>query len=204
MHELSNTTIAVSIGILLIGGLGVGYLLGQVETKSEVETTTAAQEEQPKLVREDALPEAEPQKKDVPEILPETAPEVGDIVSTLNMSEKALATLPRNLFERTDLVILNLSHNALTGAMPAEIRHLKALTWLDLSYNQFTGVPAEIGQLSNLRHLDLSHNRLTGLPHELGNLQKLEVLDLTGNQCSPADIAIIRASLPSTTIILNG
>ncbi|MBP9749332.1 MAG: leucine-rich repeat domain-containing protein [Candidatus Pacebacteria bacterium] len=203
MHELSNTTIAVGVSMLLIGGLGVGYLLGRVETKSEVETTTA-QEEQPKLVREDVSPKTEPQKEAVPEKIPEVAPEVGDVVATLNMSNKELTTLPRNLFERTDLVILNLSHNALTGAMPAEIRHLKALTWLDLSYNQFTGVPAEIGQLSNLRHLDLSHNNLTGLPHELGNLQKLEVLDLTGNRCSPEDIATIRASLPSTTIILNG
>ena len=73
---------------------------------------------------------------------------------------------------------LDLSGRVLTGSLKAEVRMLTALTELNLSNNEFTGLPAEVGQLSKLKTLNLSGNPLTGLPQELGNLQKLEVLDL--------------------------
>jgi Leucine-rich repeat (LRR) protein len=123
-------------------------------------------------------------------------------VPTLNMSNQNLLNTPMAIFEHTELVVLNLSHNKLTGALPAEVRHLQELEWLDLSHNQFTGVPAEVGQLSKLRHLDLSHNQLTGLPHELGGLQKLETLILTGNDYAEHDVAVIRQNLPSSVLIV--
>ena len=96
---------------------------------------------------------------------------------------------------------LNLSNNRLTGALPAEIRHLTNLRVLDASRNQMTGVPAEVGQLSSLQDLDLSDNRLTGLPLELGNLQKLRRLDLRGNNVSSQDLSAIRAKLKDTEIL---
>jgi len=203
MNEVAKTTRIAGVGVLLILTLLVGYVLGRAGTGVDSDSVDT---ETPVAVVADVVPTS---KESVPNVssgtnaVPETVPEVGVVVATLNMSGQELTKLPTSLFERTDLVILNLSHNALTGALPAEIRHLRNLTWLDLSYNQFTGVPAEIGQLSNLRHLDLSHNRLTGLPYELGNLHNLEVLDLTGNDYSEADLAIIRASLPTTTRILG-
>lgn len=121
--------------------------------------------------------------------------------ATLSLAGRGLAKAPEYIFGRSDIEELDLSHNALEGALPAEVRHLTRLRVLDLSDNRFTGVPAEIGQLGNLEILDLSNNALTGLPYELGNLAKLKLLDLRGNDYSQADLARIRERLPSFTRI---
>mgnify|MGYP002398143817 CR=1 FL=1 len=134
------------------------------------------------------------------------AEEAGDVkntTETVRLSEKKLTEVPQHVLSNTRLEVLDLSHNNLEGALPAEIRHLSKLQILDISHNNFTGVPAEVGQLSNLIELNLSYNNLTGLPHEIGNLHKLEVLDVRGNEYSEFDMEIIRKSLPSTTKILT-
>src|SRR3989344_3454639 len=119
----------------------------------------------------------------------------------LNLSGQGLTQAPSYIFTRTDIEELNLSSNALSGSLQAEVRHLQNLKVLNLSNNTFTGVPAEIGQLKNLEVLNLSNNQLTGLPYELGNLSKLRLLDISGNAYSEADLAKIRASLPASTVI---
>lgn len=121
--------------------------------------------------------------------------------NALSFEGQGLTKVPMNIFDRTSITELNLSHNALEGSLPAEVRHLQNLTVLDLSYNKFTGVPAEVGQLKNLRTLNLSHNNLTGLPNELGNLSNLRLLDLSGNNYSAMDLASIRSRLPASTVI---
>ncbi len=98
--------------------------------------------------------------------------------------------------------VLDLSGKQLTGSLKAEVRLLQALTELNLSNNQFTGIPAEIGQLSELRVLNLSGNPVTGLPQEIGNLQKLQILDLRNTSYSKQDLESITARLPRTTKIL--
>ncbi|HEX4799436.1 MAG TPA: leucine-rich repeat domain-containing protein [Candidatus Paceibacterota bacterium] len=122
---------------------------------------------------------------------------------SLNLSNSGLTTVPKNVFDKTDLVSLNLSGNKLTGALPAEVRHLRNLQELNLSNNNFTGIPAEVGQLAQLRILNVSHNNLTGLPHELAQLKNLEVFDLRGNNPSTFDLDIIRNALPNTQIIVD-
>jgi Leucine-rich repeat (LRR) protein len=124
-----------------------------------------------------------------------------DGVETIDLSGQGLTKVPMYVFEQTDTVALNLSNNALTGALQAEIRHLGRLKSLDLSHNMFTGVPAEIGQLQRLETLDLSYNKLTGLPYELGNLSQLKLLDLRGNAYSEADLETIKKTLPDSVVI---
>ena len=128
-----------------------------------------------------------------------TAPNTTGV--TLDLSGKGLTKAPSYIFNMTNLVRLDLSHNSLDGALQAEVGKLKNLKILDLSNNKFTGVPAEVGRLENLETLDLSNNLLTGLPYELGNLSKLKLLDVSGNNYSEADLAKIKASLPSSTVV---
>ena len=109
----------------------------------------------------------------------------------LDLSQKNLSAVPSYVFKSTNLKILDLSNNKLTGAIPAEIGNLKNLKELYLGNNQMTGVPAEVGQLDKLEILDLSNNKLTGLPNELANLKNLKVLDLRGNNYSVSDLDTI-------------
>ena len=121
----------------------------------------------------------------------------------LDLSGQGLTSIPSYVFGKTNLSELNVSHNNLTGAIQAEIRHLGNLKILNASYNQMTGVPAEVGQLQKLEILDLSYNQLTGLPNELGNLKNLKTLNLAGNSYSQQDLDQIRAKLPNTNFILK-
>lgn len=121
--------------------------------------------------------------------------------TSVDLSDQALTSLPSYILDRTDIEELDISGNQMTGALPAEIRHLSRLRILNASNNNFTGVPAEIGQLNNLEVLDYSNNQLTGLPYELGNLRNLRVLDLSGNDVSSVDLETIRKALPAETEI---
>src|SRR3989338_1816502 len=53
--------------------------------------------------------------------------------ATLDLSNQNLSKLPELVLKRTDLVQLDLSNNNLTGALPAEIRHLSKLQVLKVS-----------------------------------------------------------------------
>ncbi len=128
-----------------------------------------------------------------------------DIVSggnVLDLSGKGLVAVSQSIFSEKNLEVLNLSDNNLSGALPAEVRHLSNLRELDLSNNNFTGVPAEVGQLSHLEILNLSNNPITGLPYEIGNLKNLKILDLRGTSYSSADLDVIKNGLPSNVKIL--
>ena len=117
---------------------------------------------------------------------------------------------PRWCWSLLDLTYFDLSHNQLTGPVPASLGRLEDLTHLDLSHNRFSGpLPGEFGgtinftcidinadgeeeeeedgqaQLDDLTWLDLSNNALTGpIPPSLGGLANLTHLDLSNNQLS--------------------
>jgi len=99
------------------------------------------------------------------------------------------------------LTSLDLSNKGLTS-LPAEIGKLTNLTQLYLSNNQLTSVPAELGMLTNLTELALFNNQLTNIPAELGKLTKLTQLWLFGNQLKeiPAELGKL---MNLTTLYLN-
>lgn len=118
----------------------------------------------------------------------------------LDLRRNELTEVPMGAFDRTDIDVLDVSENRLTGALPSQLGRLTNLKTLDVSDNRLTGVPAEIRLLRNLEVLDLSNNNLTGLPLELGDLTQLKVLDLRGNPYSTQDLDAIAAKLTNTEI----
>lgn len=85
--------------------------------------------------------------------------------------------------EVSEIEVLDLSGNALTGRLPTEMGELVKLKQLYLNENELTGpVPIEFSNLVDLKILDLEFNSLTGtLPTKLGSLTVLESLKLQGN-----------------------
>ena len=88
----------------------------------------------------------------------------------------------------TNLEVLILFSNNLTGSIPSELGNLTNLTLFDLSDNILIGsIPSELGNLTNLTRFGLLKNLLSGnIPSELGNLTNLTTLwlydnNLTGN-----------------------
>jgi len=71
----------------------------------------------------------------------------------------------------TNLSVLYLDRNQLSGDIPVELENLTHLFELNLSNNQLSGsIPSTLGNLRSLEYLSLESNQLSGnLPSELGN-----------------------------------
>ncbi|MEM7532539.1 MAG: leucine-rich repeat domain-containing protein, partial [Chloroflexota bacterium] len=80
------------------------------------------------------------------------------------------------------VVELELSNRGLRGKLPSEIGVLSQLVILSLSNNRLTGLRPEIGNLAKLERLELGRNEISSVPGELGNLQALQMLYLNNNK----------------------
>ena len=92
--------------------------------------------------------------------------------------------IPKSLDQLQLLKSLHLNHNKLSGELLSSLRNLTDLDVLDLSYNNLSGqIPAWIGTaFPNLVILNLRSNMFSGrLPSLLSNLSSLHVLDLAQN-----------------------
>lgn len=116
----------------------------------------------------------------------------------LNLTRNQITgPIPAELGELSSLQELFLDSNHLSGQIPPELGRLSALVSLGLSANRLTGpIPKEFGQLRNLNGLSLRDNQLTGpIPAELGLIESLGSLDLGGNQltgCIPAALSRLK------------
>ncbi|CAK9153203.1 unnamed protein product [Ilex paraguariensis] len=92
--------------------------------------------------------------------------------------------IPANtLGQLSQLRILSLRSNRLTGAVPSDFSNLTLLRSLYLQNNQFSGkFPPSLTELTRLTRLDLSTNNLTGpIPVSINNLIHLTGLFLENN-----------------------
>ena len=109
----------------------------------------------------------------------------------LDLSGRALMTLPPEITQLTNLQILNLSGTQLT-TLPPQITQLTNLHTLHLRRTRLATLPPEITRLTKLQTLDLSDNRLTTLPRQVTQLTNLQTLDLSDNQLTTLPPEIIR------------
>ncbi len=172
--------VIIIILALVVGGLGFLYFTKDTSTKINNDTTT-------------------PQSTSAAETsMPTSAGK------TLDLSNKGLTVISRDILDDSSVTTLDVSNNNLTGSLPAEIRKLNNLTVLLAANNKMTGIPAEIGQLSKLQTVNFANNNISGLPQEIGNLKNLVTLDLRGNpKVSNYDISLIKSKIPNAKILTD-
>ncbi|KAJ2722031.1 hypothetical protein GGI07_003565 [Coemansia sp. Benny D115] len=115
------------------------------------------------------------------------AVEVGD--GHIDLSDLGLDSVPDELAELKDLVVLTPSHT-----MASDLQ-------LSLSTNRLAHFPMAVCELSNLTTLILSNNRITLLPPEIANLRALRELSVAHNQLRSLPIELTRLALLQTLTV---
>ncbi|MCB0278035.1 MAG: hypothetical protein KDD94_00930, partial [Calditrichaeota bacterium] len=111
----------------------------------------------------------------------------GDRVTGLALPANNLdGTLPAEIGDLNELIVLDLRSNQLSGEIPAEIANLTKLITINLSDNNLTGsLPGQIGNLINIENVYLNTNSLDGtLPSSIYKMNKLKKIYLTDNLVS--------------------
>ncbi|GJV83552.1 retrotransposon protein, putative, ty1-copia subclass [Tanacetum coccineum] len=90
---------------------------------------------------------------------------------------------PKPIEHLKSLSYLNLSRNNFIDPIPSSLGSMVSLTYLDLSRNNFSGhVPSSLDSMVSLTYLDLSRNNFIGsVPSSLGSVVNLTYLDLSWN-----------------------
>ena len=103
----------------------------------------------------------------------------------LEVRAQSITSLPSSLCRSMapTLESLVVTRTALE-ALPESCGDLKALEYLDLSYNLLASLPDSIGALSELKVLEARGNMLRTLPESIAGLASLERLELASNDLS--------------------
>lgn len=102
-------------------------------------------------------------------------------ISKLDLSNKNLGTIPKEIFDLKNLRKLNLSGNNIK-TIPKEIEKLQLLENLDISNNRISDFYAKVCQLSSLKKLNLNNNSIRRIPKQIGNLRRLNTLSIANNR----------------------
>ncbi|XP_057507290.1 probable inactive receptor kinase At2g26730 [Actinidia eriantha] len=114
--------------------------------------------------------------------------------------------IPANTIGKlTQLRILSLRSNRLSGGLPADFSDLKLLRNLYLQDNRFSGeFPPSLPELNRLTRLDLSRNNFTGpIPFSVNNLTHLSGLFLENNGFNGTLPSISQPSLVNFSVANN-
>lgn len=120
--------------------------------------------------------------------------------------------IPSELGNCSNLMILALDNNMLTGSIPIALGKLPVglasctnITTLALGKNMLDGnIPAAIRKLRALQNLDLSKSELNGeIPAELGSCTNLKVPDIQSKQLT-APRGIYNINMLSTSSLFSG
>ncbi|KAJ9701123.1 hypothetical protein PVL29_006460 [Vitis rotundifolia] len=118
-------------------------------------------------------------------------PRLSPQVSLLNMANNLFSGpispfLFQKLNGKSNLEILDMSTNNLSGELSHCWTYWQSLTRLNLGNNNLSGkIPDSLGSLFELEALHLHNNRLSGdIPPSLRNCKSLGLLDLGGNKLS--------------------
>ncbi|KAL9157873.1 hypothetical protein ABFS82_08G031400 [Erythranthe guttata] len=97
---------------------------------------------------------------------------------------RVLGKLSAAVAKLSELKVLSLPFNELSGSIPVEIWGMEKLEVLDLEGNFITGsLPTRFDGLRNLKVLNLGFNEVFGgIPYSLSNCSGLQILNLAGNQ----------------------
>ncbi|XP_008782407.2 piriformospora indica-insensitive protein 2-like [Phoenix dactylifera] len=119
--------------------------------------------------------------------IPASLGQLTNLRSLVLVENSLTGMLPRELGNLVNLQRLVLTGNGFNGQIPVSLaNNLSELLILDISRNTLSGsLPSSFGSLTSLLTLDLSNNILGGsLPSELGELRNLTLLDLRNNNLS--------------------
>ncbi|KAE8703004.1 Detected protein of unknown function [Hibiscus syriacus] len=112
------------------------------------------------------------------------------------------ATLLRPICDMSQLSTFDASHNNLSGPIPNCLGNMRALRYLDLHENNFSGTLPDFAKSPDLGLLKVSDNRLEGkLPRSLAECTQLGVLDV-GNNMLRDTFPFWLKKLPMLTVLV--
>lgn len=122
-----------------------------------------------------------------------------DSVQALYLIYAKLNTVPKEVAQLKNLVLLEIGHNNIKE-IPAYIFKLKKLQTLGFSHNQVSLIPNEISNLKKITTLLCAKNNLTILPDAVSNLPNLKRIYLDGNPISKEEKKRILKKYPDIKI----